>query len=78
MSRKNWNDRKIYYPPSPQYTPNFPLGSNSHVFAPALTVKLEPAPEKGLTEDQNTKEDKDLEMNYDSDNTVNILRSELI
>ena len=73
---KTENDKKQYYPSSPQYTHNFPFGSDSYVFVPLLTDKLVPSPE-GLTE-QNAKEDKDSEMNYDSDNTVNILRSELI
>ena len=69
---------KQYYPPSPQYTCNFPFGSDSYVFALPLTDKFVSAPEEGLTKVQDTKEDKDSETNYDSDDTVNILRSELI
>ena len=53
---------KQYCIPSPQYTANFPCGSNSDVLTQALTNKLVPAPEEGLTEEQDTKEDKDSEQ----------------
>ena len=75
---KTKNDRKQYYLQRPQNTPSFHSSSDGYAFIPALSDKLVPAPEEGLTEEQDTKEDKDSETNYNSGNTVNVLRSELI
>ena len=69
---------KTHYPPSPQSTPSFHPGSDSEGFTPILTDMMVPAPEKELKEEQNKKEDRYSETDYDSDNNVSILRSELI
>ena len=68
-----------YYQPSPQYTPSFPPGSNSDGFVPVHSNSLVPAPEgeqdEELKEEKIRKKTRILMMDYDSDNTMNTLRS---
>ena len=72
---KTESDKNQCYPMSPNYTPNYPFHSNSYDFTPQ---QVGVSPRRRTNRKQNVKEDKDSETDYDSDDTVNILRSELI
>ena len=68
------------YLPSHQYTPSFHTGSESEGYIPVFTDMLVPAPEEeyNVKEEQDKEEDKNFETDYNSDDTIGILRSELI
>ena len=80
------NTEEEYYLPSPQYKPYSSVSKKKDTMAPALTDTLVPAPEKKPEEEReqkievDTKDTADMESetDCDSDNTVDILRAELI
>ena len=77
------NKKEEYYPPSPQYVPYSPSGFDDDTLAPTLTDTLPPAPEKTSNEKQDKDEDTkdketDSETEYDLDDTMDILQSEII
>ena len=84
LKSKN-NTEEEYYLPSPYYRPYSPVCENKDNMAPTFTDTLEPTPEKKPEEGEqkmkvDTKDtpDMDSETDYDLDNTVDILRAELI
>ena len=71
---------KNYFPPSPKYTPNTPSNTDD-TLTPELTNTLLLTSEKRQEEKEEKpieKEDKDAKLDYDSDDTVTILRAEYV
>ena len=79
------NTEEEYYPPRPLYRPYSPFSKNKDTLVPIPTNTLVPAPEKKSKEGEQkmevvTKDKSDMNSETDSnmDNTMGILRAELI
>ena len=71
---------KIFFPPSPKYTPNT-LSNTNNTLAPELTKTLVLTLEERQDEEKDKlikEENKDTESDYDLDDAVTILRAEYV